>query len=89
MLPGPPGVSSAERRASSTTVVRWSFQAAGRRREREYADNDLTALSGKRRPQDEALRAAVDAGQVDRIVTYRGASWYSVGSVVLETVVET
>jgi site-specific DNA recombinase len=36
----------------------------------EYVDNDLSALSGKRRPQYEALMAAVDAGEVDRIVTY-------------------
>jgi site-specific DNA recombinase len=32
----------------------------------EYVDNDLSALSGRRRPQYEALMAAVDAGEVDR-----------------------
>jgi len=36
----------------------------------EFVDNDLSALSGKRRPQYEALMSAVDAGQVDRVVTY-------------------
>lgn len=36
----------------------------------EYVDNDLSALTGKHRPQYEALMAAVDAGHVDRIVTY-------------------
>lgn len=36
----------------------------------EYVDNDLSALSGKRRPQYEALMAAVGRGDVDRIVTY-------------------
>ena len=36
----------------------------------EYVDNDLSGLSGKRRPRYGALMAAVDAGQVDRIVTY-------------------
>jgi len=36
----------------------------------EYVDNDLSALSGKRRPQYQALMAAVAEGQVDRIVTY-------------------
>jgi site-specific DNA recombinase len=36
----------------------------------EFVDNDLSALSGKRRPQYAALMAAVEAGQVDRIVTY-------------------
>lgn len=36
----------------------------------EYVDNDLSALSGRRRPQYELLMEAVDAGHVDRIVTY-------------------
>jgi site-specific DNA recombinase len=42
------------------------WEAAG-----EYVDNDLSALSGKRRPQYEALMAAVDAGEVDRVVAYQ------------------
>lgn len=36
----------------------------------EYVDNDLSALTGKRRPQYDALMTAVAAGHVDRIVTY-------------------
>lgn len=36
----------------------------------EYVDNDTSALTGKRRPQYEALMRDVEAGNVDRIVTY-------------------
>ena len=41
------------------------WEAAGK-----YVDNDLSALSGKRRPQYEALMVAVERDEVDRIVTY-------------------
>jgi site-specific DNA recombinase len=47
-------------------ILSRGWSAAG-----EFVDNDLSALSGKRRPQYEALMAAVDAGQVDRIVAYQ------------------
>ena len=36
----------------------------------EYADNDISALTGKHRPGYSALMAAVAAGEVDRVVVY-------------------
>lgn len=36
----------------------------------EYADNNISALTGRVRPEYEALMAAVAAGEVDRIVVY-------------------
>lgn len=37
----------------------------------ELSDDDISALRGKHRPGYEALMAAVDAGQVDRIVVFQ------------------
>lgn len=37
---------------------------------REFADNDVSASSGKRRPGYEALMAAVDAGEIRRVVVW-------------------
>lgn len=36
----------------------------------EYADNNISALTGKVRPEYDALMAAVRAGEIDRIVVY-------------------
>lgn len=40
---------------------------------REYADNDISASSGKRRPGYEALMSAVDAGEIRRVVVWHSS----------------